>query len=140
MQIIMNRGLNPECASRIRESEAILLDIGDTLLKYFRLLSAACIAGVRVNNACPRYAARRLDFARNSIAGIVGIPEVGASMDYSNYALALCCYQQERTLDLLFVVGGGFRITPHRLQNPERNRVRAFAQDVSILFNSETAY
>jgi len=41
----MNRGLDLECASRIRESEAILLDIGDTLQKYFRPLSAAYTAG-----------------------------------------------------------------------------------------------
>jgi len=60
-------------------------------------------------HACPRYAARRrLDFAGNSTAGIVGIPEVDASTGYSNYASAL--YRFKRTLDPLFVADGGFRL------------------------------
>lgn len=46
-------------------------------------------------HACPRYIARRrLDFAENSTAGIVGIPRVGASTDHSNYASALCCKRE----------------------------------------------
>lgn len=54
----------PQYRMRIKESEAILLDIGDTLRKYFRPLSAACIAGVRAYvhtraHYVARYVARR---------------------------------------------------------------------------------
>lgn len=56
-------------------------------------------------------ARRRLDFAENSTAGIVGMPRFGASTGHSNYTSALCC-RQERTLDPLFIAGDGFRLAP----------------------------
>lgn len=102
----MNR--DPECASRIRESEAIHLNIGDTLRKYFHPLSAACIAGVRANTRA-RVMPRGTGLISRGILPPKSWSYRRSVLPRATRIIALYC-QQERTLDPLFIVDGGFQL------------------------------
>lgn len=119
----------------MRESKAILLH-GLTPLEIspcYRLRECT-----RVSALCtPR---GRLDFAENSNAEIVSIPQIGASADHSNYASALFALARENSWPIVrHCRGGTVDLESRRCRQisnlaSDGSRSRAFAQGVRILW------
>lgn len=97
---IMRRGLGLESMVEnkaillMHESKAVLLTRSDTVGNISACYRLHERAHAYARSCTPR---GRLDFAENSNAGIVSIPQIGASADHSNYASALFVLARENS-------------------------------------------